>query len=82
MKAFPMSGYTTNVIVHRAVLDAGVHFIQKPFDMNELARKVHEAIRGSWTFAYMRGKGASAVQPQGLTSFHLPFLNRIVMAMP
>jgi len=47
MKAVSMSGYTTNVIVHHGVLDAGVHFIQKPFDMNELALKVHEAIRGS-----------------------------------
>ena len=39
-----MSGYTSNVIAHRGVLEKGVHFIQKPFSMKDLARKVREAI--------------------------------------
>jgi two-component system cell cycle sensor histidine kinase/response regulator CckA len=41
-----MSGYTTNVIAHRGVLDEGVYFIQKPFSMSDLARKVSEAVSG------------------------------------
>lgn len=40
-----MSGYTTNVIAHRGVLDEGVHFIQKPFSMSDLARKIQSVIQ-------------------------------------
>jgi two-component system cell cycle sensor histidine kinase/response regulator CckA len=39
-----MSGYTTNVIAHRGVLDEGVYFIQKPFSTSDLARKINETI--------------------------------------
>ena len=39
-----MSGYTANVIVQHGVLDEGVHFIQKPFSMNHLARMVRKAL--------------------------------------
>ncbi len=39
-----MSGYTANAIVHRGVLEEGVEFIQKPFNLAELDRKVHTAI--------------------------------------
>ncbi|MFA5179984.1 MAG: PAS domain S-box protein [Syntrophales bacterium] len=45
MKIMFMSGYTSNVIVHRGVLDEGVNFIQKPFSMKDLAIKVREAVR-------------------------------------
>jgi PAS domain S-box-containing protein len=41
-----MSGYTANVIAHRGVLDEGVHFIQKPFSMLDLAAKVREVLDG------------------------------------
>jgi CheY-like chemotaxis protein len=37
-----MSGYTADVIAHHGVLDEGVHFIQKPFSMPDLAAKVRE----------------------------------------
>jgi len=40
LKVLFMSGYTANVIAHRAVLDDGVHFIQKPFSRDDLAAKV------------------------------------------
>ncbi|MDD2275782.1 MAG: PAS domain S-box protein [Smithellaceae bacterium] len=39
-----MSGYPANVIARQGVLDEGVHFIQKPFSMKDLAIKLREAI--------------------------------------
>ncbi len=39
-----MSGYTGNVIASRGVLEEGVHFIQKPFSIKELAVKVREVL--------------------------------------
>jgi two-component system cell cycle sensor histidine kinase/response regulator CckA len=39
-----MSGYTADVIAHRGVLDEGVHFIQKPFSMQQLSTKVRETL--------------------------------------
>jgi two-component system, cell cycle sensor histidine kinase and response regulator CckA len=44
LKRLFMSGYTANVIAHHGVLDEGVHFIQKPFSIKDLAAKVREAI--------------------------------------
>jgi len=44
VKVLFMSGYTDNAIVHHGVLDAGTHFIGKPFSGAELRRKVREAI--------------------------------------
>jgi two-component system, cell cycle sensor histidine kinase and response regulator CckA len=45
IKVLFMSGYTSNVIVHRGVLEDGVHFVQKPFSMSDLARNVRNAIK-------------------------------------
>ena len=39
-----MSVYTADVIAHHGVLDKGVHFIQKPFTMQELSEKVKAAL--------------------------------------
>jgi two-component system, cell cycle sensor histidine kinase and response regulator CckA len=41
-----MSGYTANVIAHHGVLDEGVQFIQKPFSMKDLGRKLREVLEG------------------------------------
>ena len=44
LKLLFMSGYTANVIAHHGVLDEGVHFIQKPFALKDLAAQVREAL--------------------------------------
>jgi signal transduction histidine kinase/ActR/RegA family two-component response regulator len=44
LKVLFMSGYADEVIADRGVLDAGMHFIQKPFSVSDLATKVREAL--------------------------------------
>jgi two-component system cell cycle sensor histidine kinase/response regulator CckA len=39
-----MSGYSGEVIAHQDMLDEGVHFIQKPFSMQDLAAKVRQVL--------------------------------------
>ncbi len=47
IKCLYMSGYTSDVIVHRGVLDSGLNYIQKPFSSKDLAIKVRDALNGS-----------------------------------
>ncbi len=44
MKVLFMSGYTDDAIVHHGVLDKTVHFMQKPFAMETVARKIREVL--------------------------------------
>ncbi len=44
LKRLFTSGYTANVIAHHGVLDEGVHFIQKPFRVQDLADKVRRVL--------------------------------------
>ena len=39
-----MSGYTSDVIAHRGVLEEGIHFIQKPLSKKELANTIRIAL--------------------------------------
>lgn len=47
MKVLYMSGYTNNVIVHHGVLDEGINFIQKPFAINHLAKKINTILNSA-----------------------------------
>ncbi|OGP71453.1 MAG: hypothetical protein A2W09_05795 [Deltaproteobacteria bacterium RBG_16_50_11] len=44
IKVVYMSGYTDHAIVHRGFLEEGVDYVQKPFTVDGLARKVREAL--------------------------------------
>jgi DNA-binding NtrC family response regulator len=42
-----MSGYTNNVISDHGFMEKGLHFMQKPFVIEELLRKVRDVLNGS-----------------------------------
>jgi len=44
IKTLYLSGYTDDAILHHGVLEEGVAFLQKPFSLGALARKVREVI--------------------------------------
>jgi len=44
LKRLFMSGYTAKAIAHRGILEDGLHFIQKPFSLKDLACKVRETL--------------------------------------
>ena len=44
LKVIFTTGYTANAVVHGGVLDQGVHFISKPFTLNQLAAKVRAVL--------------------------------------
>jgi CheY-like chemotaxis protein len=45
------TGYTRNAILHKGVLDHGVHFIAKPFSLTALAAKIREVLEAPATVA-------------------------------
>jgi len=49
LKILYMSGYTDDAIVHHGVLDAGTHFIAKPFSEADLTRKIRTVLDGGVT---------------------------------
>jgi CheY-like chemotaxis protein len=45
-KVLFISGYTDDAIIHRGVLEDHLHFLQKPFTPEGLAKKVREVLDG------------------------------------
>jgi CheY-like chemotaxis protein len=44
LKVLFMTGYTRNAVVHNGIVDPGTALLQKPFTLQQLARKVRETI--------------------------------------
>jgi CheY-like chemotaxis protein len=44
IKVLFMSGYSADIIAHQGILESDVHFLQKPFSVNNLAAKVREVL--------------------------------------
>jgi DNA-binding NtrC family response regulator len=44
IKTLFMSGYTANVIAHHGILNRDINFLQKPFSMGDLSKKIREVI--------------------------------------
>jgi len=44
MKVICMSGHVENVIFHHGISEKGMEYLQKPFTVNELAKKVREVL--------------------------------------
>ncbi len=44
LKVLFTTGYTRTAMLHNGALDAGVHFLAKPFSLQQLASKVREAL--------------------------------------
>lgn len=46
LRVLYMSGYTADIIAQYGVLHQDIHFLQKPFDLQAISIKVHEALQG------------------------------------
>jgi signal transduction histidine kinase/ActR/RegA family two-component response regulator len=45
IRSLYMSGYTSDAIAHHGVLEEGYSFIQKPFDLNGISKKLQDVMR-------------------------------------
>ncbi len=64
IKCLFMSGYTADVISHHGVLDEGVHFIQKPFSIKDMAKKIRKILDERLPDKGQKGGSAAAGESQ------------------
>jgi len=55
MKVLYLSGYTDEAVIEHGVIDGSMHFLQKPFTSNALARKVRSVLDGSEKIGFDEG---------------------------
>jgi PAS domain S-box-containing protein len=55
MKVLFISGYTDDSVFRHGVLEGGVAFLQKPFNLKSLAQKIREVLGGQPLAAVLRG---------------------------
>jgi DNA-binding response OmpR family regulator len=55
MKVLFISGYTDDSVFRHGVLEGGVAFLQKPFNLKSLAQKIREVLEGQPTATVLRG---------------------------
>ena len=64
LKVIFISGYTGDFVVRNAILESGAAFVQKPFSMQSLARKIREVLDGSSAAASQMDSIDSTIKPQ------------------
>jgi two-component system, cell cycle sensor histidine kinase and response regulator CckA len=56
LKVLYISGYTDDSIFRHGVLEGGVAFMQKPFNLKDLAQKIREVLDARPAVAVLNGK--------------------------
>ena len=78
LKVIYTSGYTDSAIAHHGILEAGMHFLGKPFTPEDLARKVRDVLdegqRGTPREPLPAGQGARDGDSDGVEQERLPVL--------
>jgi two-component system cell cycle sensor histidine kinase/response regulator CckA len=55
LKVLYISGYTDDSIFRHGVLEGGMEFLQKPFNLRTLAQKIREILDGETATTVLRG---------------------------